>query len=77
MKMATGYRISKRGWRVTLRYDDGSEASVDFENFKRAFGDHRRAVLEYMMYVTVMSRNEDVARRIRRELSDLLLPRPE
>jgi len=74
MKVAVGYRISRKGWRVTLLYNDGSEASIEFENFLRAFHNYRKAVLEYLMYVTVCTRNEDIAKEIRAKLTELLLP---
>jgi len=77
MKVAKSYRISKKGYRVTLFYDDGSEASIEFENFRKAFGNYYKAVLEYMMYITVASRNEDIAKEIRAKLTELLLPRRE
>ena len=77
MKIATRYRISRRGHRVTLYYDDGSSASIDFDNFLRVFGNYRKAFLEYLMYITVCSRNEDIAKEIRAKLTELLLPRRE
>jgi len=77
MKMAKAYRISKKGYAVTLYYDDGSKGTVWFENFLKAFGNYYKAVLEYLMYITVASRNEDVARQIRAKLTELLLPRRE
>jgi len=73
MKIAKSYKISRKGYRVTLRYDDGSEASIEFENFLKAFGNYRKAVLEYMMYITVASRNEGIAKEIRAKLAELLL----
>ena len=38
MKIATKYRISRKGYAVTLYYDDGSKGTVWFENFLKAFG---------------------------------------
>jgi len=73
MKVAKAYRVSKRGYRVTLFYDDGSEASIDFYNFLKVFGNYRKAFLEYLLYVTVASRNEEIAREIRTKLTELLL----
>ena len=77
MKVAVGYRISRKGYAVTLYYDDGSKGTVWFENFLKAFGNYYKAVLEYLMYITVASRNEDIAKEIRTKLTELLLPRRE
>ena len=73
MKMATRYKISKEGYAVTLFYDDGSKGTIWFDNFLRAFGNYRKAFLEYLMYITVASRNEEIARQIRTKLTELLL----
>ena len=73
MKMAKAYRISRKGYAVTLYYDDGSKGTIWFENFLKAFGNYRKAFLEYLMYITVCSRNEDIAKEIRAKLTELLL----
>jgi len=78
LKEVNEVRVSRKGWRTTVVFSDGSKDVIPFDSFLRCFGDYRRSVYEYMTYVFVSlsSRDRsDLAHEAVKEIKAKLLPR--
>jgi len=51
MGRATRAWISRKGWYVTILFEDGSRTTISFKEFLRTFKDYSRAVNEYASFV--------------------------
>jgi len=43
--------ISRKGWYVTILFEDGSKTTISFKEFLRTFRDYSRAVDEYASFI--------------------------
>jgi hypothetical protein len=60
--------ISRKGWYVTILFEDSSKTTISFEGLLRAFNDYSRAVDEYASSVRASMRGDEKAYWVAREV---------
>ena len=65
--------ISRRGWYVTILFDDGSKTTISFKEFLRTYKDYSRAVSEYASFVWASMGGDERAYWVATEVERRLL----
>jgi hypothetical protein len=73
MGRATRAWISRKGWYVTILFEDGSRTTISFKEFLKTFKDYSRAVNEYASFVWASMGGDERAYWVARELERRLL----
>jgi len=73
MKRAVRAWISRKGWYVTILFEDGSRTTISFKEFLRAFRDYSRAVSEYASFVWASMGGDERAYWVATEVERRLL----